>query len=119
MLEQGTAGVWQPLVLAPGASGLFTATASPTQTTDFRLTLGTSRVVVRVPVSPAVALQQGDATLTGSVQPALAGAPVDVQFQDGASWTSIAAATVAADGSFSAPATLDPGAYRAVVPAGA
>ncbi|HEY2936601.1 MAG TPA: SpoIID/LytB domain-containing protein [Gaiellaceae bacterium] len=118
VLEQGTAGVWQPLALAPGAAGVFSATASPTQTTDFRLSLGTSKLVVRVPVSPAVALQQGDAALTGSVQPALAGNPVDLQRQDGASWTSVAVATVAVDGSFSAPATLEPGAYRAVVAAG-
>src|SRR5207253_10532696 len=95
-----------------------TATATPTQTTDFRLSVGASRVVVRVPLSPAVALQQGDAALTGNVQPALAGNAVDLQRQDGASWSSIAFAAVAADGSFSAPATLEPGSYRAVVAAG-
>jgi len=118
LLEQGAGGLWQPLALAPGAAGVFTATASPTQTTDFRLTVGTAKLVVRIPVSPAVALQQGDAVLTGTVQPALAGKSVDVQRQDAAGWTSVAVASVAADGSFSAPAPAEPGAYRAVVAAG-
>jgi stage II sporulation protein D len=118
VLEEGAAGVWQAVTLAPADAGTFTATVSPTQTTDFRLRVGTTKLVVRVPVSPAVALQQASAGLAGTVRPVVAGDTVDVQRRDGSGWKSVGSATVAADGSFVASAAVEPGTYRAVVAAG-
>jgi stage II sporulation protein D len=118
VLEQGVDGVWQPLSLTPTGAGGFTASASPQKTADFRLVLGTTKLVTRVAVASAVTLKQDTAGLSGTVRPAVEGGAVDVQRKDGTGWKSVASATVAADGSYTAPATLDPGSYRAVVAAG-
>ncbi len=108
---------WQPVPIAL-AAGTFTVTAAPTQTTDYRLSVGAANLVVRVPVAPEVTLQDAPAMLSGIVKPATAGEAVDLQLQDGAAWTSVGSATVAPDGSFSASVPLQPGSYRAVVAAG-
>jgi stage II sporulation protein D len=109
---------WAPVATPALSNGTFSVTASPTQTTDYRLTVGSVATTVRVPVAPQVVLENAGTALTGSVKPALAGAAVDLQRQDGTLWTSIGSAALAADGSFSAPMALEPGSYRAVVAAG-
>ena len=117
VLEQHlSAQPWTPVALpAPAADGSYALTLSPTQATWLRLTVGTASTSVRVNVTPVVTL---DGSLSGTVQPAVAGGTVDVQRQDGGVWTSVGTATLAADGSFAAPVPPQPGIYRAVVPAG-
>jgi len=110
---------WLAVPFVPGLEGSFTAGVQALATTDYRLTVGAAQLVVRVPVSPQVSLRQAPSLLSGSVQPIAAGTAVDVQRQDGTAWSVVATATVAPDGSFSAPGPVEPGAaYRAVVPAG-
>jgi stage II sporulation protein D len=117
VLEQHvSAQPWTSLALpAQSAGGSYELSLSPTQTTWFRLTVGKASTTVRVNVTPVVTL---DSTFAGTVQPAVAGATVDVQRQDAGVWTSVGTATVQADGSFAPPATPEPGTYRAVVAAG-
>ncbi len=110
---------WQPVSLPAGAGGSFTVGVAATQTADYRLSVGKAQLVVRVAVAPQVALQQAPSLLSGSVQPISAGAAVKLQRQEGSTWSSVATATVAPDGSFSAPVPVEQGAsYRAVLPAG-
>ena len=107
---------WAPLALpASAADGSYAVSASPTQTTWFRLTVGKASTTVRVNVAPVVTL---DGSLSGTVRPTVAGETVDVQRQDGGVWTSVGTAPLAADGSFAVPVPPQPGIYRAVVAAG-
>ena len=116
-LEQRSAGAdWQSLrSVATGASQL---TATPTITTDFRLATSTVAAgAVRIRVMPAVTVASAASTgVTGSEQPVLADAAVDLQQQNpDLSWTSIGTGTVAADGTFTITAAPTPGATVRVV----
>ena len=51
-------------------------------------------------------------TVQGTVQPALAGSAIQLQLADGSGWTTVAAATTDAAGSFAVAASLTPGSYR-------
>jgi stage II sporulation protein D len=117
VLEQHlSAQSWTPVALpAPAADGSYTLILAPVKTTWFRLTAGAVSTIVRVNVAPAVTL---DATLAGTVRPAVAGQSVEVEQQYGGVWASIGAAVVKPDGTFAPPALSQPGAYRAVVAAG-
>jgi hypothetical protein len=73
---------------------------------------------VRVRVAPSVTIQTFTTTeIAGSEQPVLAAAPVAVQQQNpDLTWTTVATATVAADGTFSVPVALTSGGtYRVTV----
>ena len=124
-LEQRTAAsTWQSVgPIVPAADGTVQLTEQPTITTDYRLaTPVAAAAYVRVKVTPVVTLA---ATLTpgtvgGTEVPILAGAPVQVQQQSlDLTWTTIAAGTVAPDGSFSVPVSLVTGStYRVLVAPG-
>jgi stage II sporulation protein D len=116
VLEQRVAAqTWAPVSLpAAGADGSSAVALAPTQTTWFRLTVGTATTSLRVNVAPVVTL---DPTLAGTVQPAVAGEVVDVQRQDAGVWSSVGTATLNADGTFAPPVAVQPGAFRAVVAA--
>jgi stage II sporulation protein D len=116
VLEQHvSAQPWAPVPLpAPAADGSYALTLVPTQATWFRLTVGTATTSLRVNVAPVVTL---DASLAGTVQPAVAGETVDVQRQDAGLWSSVGTATLNADGTFAPPLAVQPGTYRAVVAA--
>jgi stage II sporulation protein D len=121
-LEQKPAGgQWQSV--GPVATGTVRLTQRPTLNTDYRLATSTVAAgAVRIKVAPAVTLSSFTSTqVAGSVQPLLPDAPVEVQQQnpDLTTWTTVAVATVAADGTFSLPVQLTAGAtYRvSVVPA--
>ena len=121
-LEQKPAGgQWQ--AVGPVASGAVRMTQQPTLSTDYRLATSTAAAgAVRIKVAPAVTITSFSSTqITGTVQPLLPDAPVEVQQQDPnlTTWTTVAVATVAADGTFSLPVQLTAGAtYRvSVVPA--
>jgi len=121
-LEQKPAGgQWQ--AVGPVASGAVRMTQQPTLSTDYRLATSTAAAgAVRIKVAPAVTITSFSSTqITGTVQPLLPDAPVEVQQQDPnlTTWTTVAVATVAVDGTFSLPVQLTAGAtYRvSVVPA--
>ena len=112
-------GQWQP-VGAVAAGRALELAERPSQTTDYRLaTAAAAAGSVRIRVAPSVTLTSLTSTeVTGSVLPILPAAPVQVQEQgaDTTVWTTVATGAVAADGTFSVPAQLEPGGtYRVTV----
>jgi hypothetical protein len=59
-----------------------------------------------------VAASVNAGAVSGTVSPALPGAAVQLQRQDGASWATVATATPDTSGSFAVPSALRPGSYR-------
>jgi SpoIID/LytB domain protein len=114
-LEQRPSGAdWQAVRAA--TSG--TIQVAPTINTDYRLaTSSVAAGAVRIRVSPAVALTSATpAGVTGAVTPVLMGATVELQQRNGEStWTGIGTATLEADGAFTVPAALAPGATVRIV----
>jgi hypothetical protein len=112
-------GSWQPV--APVAAGSVRLLEKPASTTDYRLATPTAAAgSVRIRVAPEVTVTSVASTgVTGSVQPALPGASVEIQQQQpDLTWTSVATGTVAEDGSFDIPAALTAGGtYRVTVTA--
>ncbi|MDX6468404.1 MAG: stage sporulation protein [Gaiellaceae bacterium] len=110
---------WQPVgPVTPSLDGRVSLTATPTITTDYRLaTPAAAAGYVRVKVMPLVTL--GSVTggvVQGTESPVLPDAPVQVQTQNAdLTWTLLTQGTVAADGTFSVPATIPPGATVRVV----
>jgi len=121
-LEQRPSGsTWQPV--GPVTTGAGALTETPSLTTDYRLaTASAAAGSVRIRVAPAVTITSFSSTLvTGSVQPLLPNVPVDLQQQNpDLTWTTVATATVNADGTFSLPVQLAAGGtYRiSVAPGG-
>jgi stage II sporulation protein D len=116
-LEQRPAGAdWQTVrAVTTGAAEL---SAAPTITTDFRLATSTVAAgAVRIRVMPAVTVTSATSTgVTGSTQPVLPDAAVDLQQQNpDLTWTSIGTGTVAADGTFTLAAAPASGATVRVV----
>jgi hypothetical protein len=103
-------GTWQSI--GPVASGALKLTQKPTITTDYRLATGTAAAAfVRIRVAPAIQLTTFTTTqVSGSEQPVLPAAPLQVQQQnpDG-TWLTIATGIVNADGTFAVPVTLTSG----------
>lgn len=117
-LEQRPAGgTWE--AVGPVDAGTLKLTQRPTITTDYRLATPTAAgAFVRVRVAPSVTLTTFTPTeVAGSEQPVLMGAAVQVQQQSPEqTWSTVAAAPVAADGTFSVPVSLAPGGtYRVTV----
>jgi SpoIID/LytB domain protein len=112
--QRPSGGTWQPI--GPVASGLLKLTQRPTITTDYRLATTTAAAAfVRIRVAPAIQVTTFSTTeITGSEQPVLPAAPVQVQVQNAdGTWTTIASGTVNGDGTFSLPVALISGAtYR-------
>jgi SpoIID/LytB domain protein len=107
----------------PAKDGTFTVSVKPKVTTSYRLAAGKVKGAgVMVPVAPLVRFARVTSAeqLNGSVRPALPGAKVEIQrSKDDATWSKVATAKVAADGTFSAGLLLVPGSYRArVAPSG-
>jgi hypothetical protein len=115
--QRPNGGTWQ--AVGPVGVGTLRLTQRPAVTTDYRLATATAAgAFVRVRVAPSVTLQAFTTTeIAGSEQPVLAGAPVAVQQENpDLTWTTVATAAVAADGTFSIPATLTSGGtYRVTV----
>jgi len=61
---------------------------------------------------PLVSATAGAGQVQGTVRPALAGAAVQLQRQDGPGWTTVATGTTDAAGGFAVVAQLTPGSYR-------
>jgi stage II sporulation protein D len=123
-LEQRTFGGTWTLVgpVTPAADGSLLLPEAPAVTTDYRLATPTAAVgYVRVRITPTVqVLGASGGLVTGSEQPALPGAPVEVDVENpDLSWTVVATGTVAADGTFALAADIPAGAtYRVVVTPG-
>jgi stage II sporulation protein D len=121
-LQRRSGSGWQDVTrVAAPRSGALSVAVKPTTTTQYRLASGKiAAAAVRVPVAPLVRLSppQTQDELRGSMRPALPGAPVVVQRQDGTTWAPVARAAVAADGTFTARLRLVDGTYRARVTPG-
>jgi stage II sporulation protein D len=107
-------GTWQPVSgVSPGLTGAFSVVVKPEVSTQYRLsTTDVDAGLARVKVAPVVAASVGVGSVAGTVTPALAGAPVQLQLQDGGAWTIVASSTTDASGSFALAAALPPGSYR-------
>jgi stage II sporulation protein D len=117
--QRPTGGSWQ--TVGTVSTGALKLAQKPAITTDYRLATPTAAAAyVRVRVAPAVRLTAFTATeVTGTEQPVLPGASVEVQQQNpDSTWTAVASGMVNADGSFAVPVTLaSGGTYRvAVIP---
>jgi hypothetical protein len=113
-------GAWQQVqALAPSADGSFSLSLQPSVITFYRITAGkTIGATLRVPVATVVTLAQSDPGFSGTVTPALAGSPVELQQSSGTTWTTVATGTTADDGTFSIAQPAAPGTYRARVVTG-
>jgi stage II sporulation protein D len=123
-LEQRTFGGAWSLVgpVTPAADGSVLIPEAPAITTDYRIATPTAAVgYVRVRVAPVVQLTgPTPGQVTGAVQPALPGVPVEVDTQNAdQTWTAVATGTVAPDGTFALPVAIAAGTtYRVVVTPG-
>jgi stage II sporulation protein D len=115
-------GQWKPLAVLTSRGGKVTATVSPKVTTDYRISSGIVRsAVVRLSVAPSVRLSASSdhTSVSGVVKPFFSGVPVQIQRQaSNGTWTTVAQATPASDGSFQAAVNLVPGTYRARIAPG-
>jgi hypothetical protein len=115
-------GQWKPLAVLTSRGGKVTATVSPKVTTDYRISSGIVRsAVVRLSVAPSVRLSASadHTSVSGVVKPFFSGVPVQIQRQGAnGTWTTVAQATPASDGSFQAAVNLVPGTYRARIAPG-
>lgn len=107
-------GDWQLVsAVVPDAAGAFTTAVTPDVTTRYRLTAGgLHAALIRVAVVPVVQASVGVGVVEGTIQPALEGSPVQLQYQDVTGWTTVATAIADAAGSFALAAQLVPGSYR-------
>jgi stage II sporulation protein D len=107
-------GTWQTVSpVTPAADGSFTITIKPQATTQYRLAAGQIRAaLLTVAVAPFVSASLVAGMVQGSMKPALSGAAVQVQRQNGVSWTTVATGTTDVSGAFAVSAALSPGAYR-------
>jgi hypothetical protein len=91
-------------------------------TTDYRLATSTAAVgYVRVRIAPVVQLTgPTPGQVTGTVQPALPGVPIEVDVENAdLTWTAVATGSVAPDGTFALPVDIAAGTtYRIVVTPG-
>ena len=100
-----------PLTLDP--SGGFTQIVSPQLSTQYRLVWGDVRAgLAKIAVSPVVTATASAGAITGSVQPVLVAAAVELQQQNGSAWTTVSTTTTDGAGSWSFTGTLAPGTYR-------
>src|SRR5436190_3781001 len=122
VLQRRAAGVWQQVAGVTAAKdGSLKVPVKPTVTTQYRLAAGkVAAAPARVPVAPLVRLRapRTPQELHGYIRPALAGASVAIQRQEGSSWTTVARATTDAAGTFAVQLQLVAGTYRARVAPG-
>jgi stage II sporulation protein D len=111
---KGADGVWETLSsVTPAADGSFTVAIRPPATTQYRLAAGDIRAaLLKVAVAPLVSASLAAGIVQGTMKPALSGAAVQVQRQDGVGWTTVATGTTDVSGAFTVSTALSPGAYR-------
>jgi SpoIID/LytB domain protein len=114
-------GVWQPAgTPVPGAAGAFTTVVRPQATTEYRLAAGTIRAALaKVPVAPRVDATIAPGTASGKIAPPIVGAAVQLQRQDGVTWTTVGTAATDLTGAFAVQSPdVAPGTYRVRVAPG-
>ena len=105
---------WSPVgdLLLDG-EGAFATILKPQVATTYRLVAGPVRAgLAQIAVAARVDAQIAVTGAHGSVRPALAGAPVQLQQQADASWATLATGVTEAGGSWSFTQVLVPGTYR-------
>ncbi|MBV8079454.1 MAG: SpoIID/LytB domain-containing protein [Actinobacteria bacterium] len=115
VLEQRPAGgTWQSVEqVVPDSSGAFSVSVDPELTTQYRLTAANLHAgLVMATVVPAVQATVATGAVQGTVQPLLAGAAIQLQVQEGKSWSTVATGTTDPTGAFTLPAQLTTGSYR-------
>jgi SpoIID/LytB domain protein len=121
-LQQRSSNGWQEVArVASTKTGAVSVAVKPTATTQYRLASGkVAAAAVRVPVAALARLYppRTPDELRGYMRPVLPGSPVLIQRQAGASWATVARASVVADGTFTATLHLVDGTYRARVTPG-
>jgi stage II sporulation protein D len=121
-LQQRTGGVWELVAgLKAAKDGSVNVAVKPTVTTQYRLATGkVAAVAARVAVAPLVRLTppRTPRELLGYMRPAIPGATVSIQRQQGTTWTTVMSAKVDDAGSFDAQFQLITGTYRARIAPG-
>jgi stage II sporulation protein D len=117
-LDQRAPGsAWRPVrSISPGPGGSVTVSTKAREPTDYRLVSGTARsAIAHLAVAPLVRFHgmPNASTLRGFARPLFPGASVAFQRLAGTRWTTIARATIDANGDFEAQVNLTPGEYRA------
>jgi hypothetical protein len=96
-----------------GGDGVFSTVVHPQSGTQYRLAWGGVRAgLAKIAVAPRVEAHPGATGVQGTEKPVAAGAAVQLQQQNGATWTTLAATTVDAAGGWSFAQQLQPGTYR-------
>jgi stage II sporulation protein D len=114
-LEAKTAALdWSPAGgLMLGADGAFSAIVKPQVSTQYRLAWSSVRAgLARISVAPRVSAQLTAAGAQGTIKPALANAPVQLQQQAGAGWSTVTSTVTDATGAWMLTGPLQPGTYR-------
>jgi SpoIID/LytB domain protein len=105
---------WLPAgPVALDSTGAFAATVSPQLSTQYRLAWGDVRAgLAKIAVSPVVTATPAAGAISGSVQPAVVGAAVELQRQDSTAWTTVSSTATDTTGAWSFVGTLAAGTYR-------
>jgi stage II sporulation protein D len=121
-LQQRSSGTWQVVAgLKAAKDGSVNVAVKPTATTQYRLATGkVAAAAARVSVAPLVrlAVPRTPRELRGVMRPAIQGATVAIQREQGTAWTTVATAEVDDAGAFDAQLQLIAGTYRARIAPG-
>src|ERR671936_2023504 len=121
LLQARSGGAWQPAgAVSPSDDGTLAVSVHPTTTTAYRLASGKiAGGTVQVRVAPVVRIipPRTQSELRGYMRPAIAGARVWLQRENGTKWVNVARTSIDSSGSFDVQLQLVDGTYRArVVP---
>jgi stage II sporulation protein D len=114
-LESKTPGKdWTPAgELLVGADGSFATIVKPAIGTQYRLAWDAVRAgLTKIAVAPKVDAQLSPAGAQGTERPAVAGAAVQLQQQNGTAWATVSSTTTDATGGYTFAGALQPGTYR-------
>ncbi len=115
-LESKTAAqpVWAPAGALPtGSGGAFSTVVRPRVTTQYRLAWGAVRAgLARIAVAPRVDATAGAGSVSGSIRPVVAAAPVQLQRRSGAAWSTVSSSVTDPSGAWAFPGALPAGTYR-------
>lgn len=122
MLAASSDGVmWAPAgALAREVGGSVAVTVKPVRTTRYRIEVeGAASPALLVQVTPRLQLVVANepGVLAGTVRPKLPGAAISIERRNGSSWIAVGQATVDEAGAFRVDLALQPGSYRARIPA--
>jgi stage II sporulation protein D len=114
-LESTATGTdWSPVgELILGADGSFSTVVKPSIGTQYRIASGLIRAgLAKIAVAPRVEARAASSGISGSERPAVPGAPVQLQKQDGTLWTTISSTVTDTTGSWAFSGTIQSGTYR-------